>query len=209
MRSVSERCVFVFPVLRTYCDQLKELSVNVIDILVGRVSPTALVEPGPTQEQLQEILVAGASAPDHGRMKPWRFVLIQGNARSRFGDLMAQSLARREPGITEVRLEAERKKALRAPTIIGIAAALRDNPTVPEVEQILAVGAAAQNILIASHGLGFGGFWRTGSLAYDPDVKRAFGLSEADSIVGFIYIGSVGQPGRPHQVQIDEFVRYF
>jgi nitroreductase len=94
------------------------------------------------------------------------------------------------------------KKALRAPTIIGIAATARDNPKVPEVEQILAVGAAAQNILVASHALGFGGFWRTGSLAYDPDVKRASELSETDSIVGFIYIGSVGQPGRPHQVQM-------
>lgn len=182
---------------------------EILDVLLERVSPTSLNEPGPTHEQLQKILVAGASAPDHGRMKPWRFVLIQGTARLRFGDLMAESLARREADTTEVRLEAERKKALRAPTIIGIAAALRDNPKVPEVEQILAVGAAAQNILIASHALGFGGFWRTGSLAYDPDVKRALGLSETDSIVGFIYIGSVGQPGRPHQVQIDEFVHYF
>ena len=182
---------------------------EILDVLLERVSPTSLIEPGPSQEQLKKILVAGACAPDHGRMKPWRFVLIQGTARLRFGDLMAESLARREPDTNEVRLEAERKKALRAPTIIGMAAALRDNPKVPEVEQILAVGAAAQNILIASHALGFGGFWRTGSLAYDPDVKRALGLSERDSIVGFIYIGSVGQSGRPHQVQIDEFVRYF
>jgi nitroreductase len=182
---------------------------EVLDVLLERVSPTSLVEPGPTQEQLQKILVTGASAPDHGRMKPWRFVLIQGDARLRFGDLMAQSLARREPDTSDVRLEVERKKALRAPIIIGMAAALRDNPKVPEVEQILAVGAAAENILIASHALGFAGFWRTGSLAYDPDVKRAFGLAETDSIVGFIYIGSVGQPGRPHQVQIDDFVRYF
>ena len=182
---------------------------KILDVLLERVSPTALVEPGPTEEQLQKILVAGASAPDHGRMKPWRFVIIEGNARFRFGDLMALSLARREPGTTEPRLEDERRKALRAPTVIGIAAALRDNPKVPEVEQIVAAGAAAQNILIASHALGFGGFWRTGSLAYDPEVKRAFGLSETDSIVGFIYIGSVGQPGRPHQIQIDEFVRRF
>jgi nitroreductase len=188
---------------------MEEFLVTILDVLLERVSPMSLVEPGPTQEQLQKILLAGASAPDHGRMKPWRFVLIQGKARLRFGDLMAESLARREPGTTEVRLEAERKKALRAPTIIGVAAAPRDNPKVPEVEQILAVGAAAQNVLLASHALGFGGFWRTGSLAYDPDVKRAFGLAETDSIVGFIYIGSVGQAGRPHEVQIDEFIRYF
>ena len=111
---------------------------EILDVLLERVSPTSLIEPGPSQEQLKKILVAGACAPDHGGMKPWRFVLIQGTARLRFGDLMAESLACREPDTTEMRLEAERKKTLRAPTIIGMAAALRDNPKVPEVEQIFA-----------------------------------------------------------------------
>jgi nitroreductase len=176
---------------------------DALDALTGRVSPAQLVPPGPNAEQLQAILVAGASAPDHGRMQPWRFIVIDGEARTRLGELMAQSLQRREPAIPEDRRAAERKKALRAPTIIVVAAAIRDNPKVPDVEQVIAAGAAAQNMLVAAHAMGLGGFWRTGDFAYDAEVKRAFGFAETDAIVAVLYIGSVGNPGKPRQVDIE------
>ncbi len=169
---------------------------DAIEALMGRVSPAQLVEPGPSSSQLQTLLGVGARAPDHGRMQPWRFILIEGEGRARFGEVMAQSLKRREPGAPEGKLEAERKKPLRAPLVVVVAAAVRDNPKVPDIEQVVAAGAAAQNMLVAAHAMGLGGFWRTGATAYDPEVKRALGLGEQDAIVGFIYLGSVGIAGK-------------
>ena len=116
---------------------------DAIEALMSRVSPAQLVEPGPTAEQLEKILAVAARAPDHGRMQPWRFVLIEGGARSRFGEVMAESLRRREPDAPAGKLDAERKKAMRAPLIVVVAAAVKENPKVPEVEQIVAAGAAA------------------------------------------------------------------
>jgi len=167
-----------------------------IDVLTGRVSPAQLVEPGPSAAQLEQILAAANRAPDHGRMQPWRFLLIEGEARTRFGELMAQSLKRREPDAPQGKLDSERKKALRAPLVVVVAAAVRENPKVPEVEQIVAAGAAAQNMLLAAHALGLGGFWRTGAIAYDAEVKSALGLAPADTVVGIIYLGSIGVPGQ-------------
>jgi len=163
---------------------------------MGRVSPAQLVEPGPDPAQLQVLLAAAARAPDHGRMQPWRFVLVEGEARQRLGDVMAQSLKRREPDAPEGKLDAERKKPLRAPLVVVVAAAVKENPKVPDIEQVVAAGAAAQNMLVTAHALGLGGFWRTGATAYDPEVKRALGLAEHDAIVGFIYIGHVGLAGK-------------
>lgn len=172
---------------------------DAIEVITHRVSPAQLTEPGPTPDQLQAILAAGARAPDHGKMQPWRFLLIEGEARQRFGEVMAQSLQRREPDAPQGKLDAERKKALRAPLMIVVSATVRENPKVPDVEQVVAAGAAAQNMMLAAHALGLGAFWRTGPTAYDPEVKRALGIAEGDTIIGFIYLGSIGiaGPARP------------
>ena len=169
---------------------------DAIEALMGRVSPAQLVEPGPDEAQLRVLLAAAVRAPDHGRMQPWRFVLVEGEARKRLGEVMAQSLKRREPEAPEGKLDAERKKPLRAPLVVVVAAAVTENPKVPGIEQVIAAGAAAQNMLVAAHALGLGGFWRTGATAYDPEVKRALGLAKQDAIVGFIYIGNVGLAGK-------------
>lgn len=163
---------------------------DAMDALMGRVSAAALTEPAPDDVTLDRILRAGMRAPDHGRMRPWRFVLVKGGARERLGDLFAEALRRRDPNAAEPMLQAERGKALRAPLIVVVAATVKDNPKVPPVEQIVAVGAAAQNVLLAAHALGFGAMWRTGANAYDPDLKRALGLSPEDALVGFIYLGT-------------------
>ena len=170
---------------------------DAIEALMGRVSPAQLVEPGPDAAQLQILLSVATRAPDHGRMQPWRFVLVEGEARQRLGAVMAQSLKRREPDAPAGKLDAERKKPLRAPLVVVVAAAVKENPKVPDVEQVIAAGAAAQNMLVAAHALGLGGFWRTGATAYDAEVKRELGLGEQDAIVGFIYLGSVGIAGKP------------
>lgn len=175
--------------------------------LTTRISPAALDAPGPSASDLDAILRAAVAAPDHGRMKPWRFIVIDGAARERFGALMAESLQRREPAAPAGKLEAERKKALRAPLIVVIAAAVQPGAKVPEIEQVVAVGAAAQNMLVAAHALGFGGFWRTGAIAYDAAIKHALGLAEGDTIVGFLYLGTIKTPGQPRQNDVASVTR--
>ena len=169
----------------------------VLTALIGRVSPLRLVEPAPANAHLDQILAAGLRAPDHGRLRPWRFLLIRGDARHRFGDVLAESLKRRKQDLSESALQAEHDKALRAPLLIVVAAVVRGNTKVPEIEQIVSAGAAAQNMLVAAHALGLGGFWRTGDAAYDNHVKQAFGLNANDEIVGFLYLGHIETPGRP------------
>jgi nitroreductase len=164
--------------------------------LTSRTSTARFGETGPSEAQLADILEAAQRAPDHGRLRPWRFVIVEGEARQKFGELLATSLRRREPAASEQTLEAEQKKAFRAPMIVVVAAEVQQHPKIPEIEQVLAAGAAAQNILLAAHALGFGATWKTGGAAYDASIKSALGFSPKSQVVAFIYIGSVAVPGR-------------
>lgn len=170
---------------------------DAIEALTTRASPIALSEPAPDAAALASMLRAAARAPDHGKLRPWRFIIVDGEARQALGDVLAAALSRREPGIPEAALDKERSKPMRAPLLIVVAAHLREHKGVPAVEQIVAVGAAAQNILVAAHALGYGGFWRTGAAAYDETVKDALGLRPGDAIVGFLYLGTSSVPAPP------------
>src|SRR5580658_2572631 len=193
--SLATRCTGGNTVLEALDSRHHESAV--LAALIGRVSPLRLVEPAPANADIDQILAAGLRAPDHGRLRPWRFLVIRGDARHRFGDVLAESLKRRKQDLSESALQAEHDKALRAPLLIVVAAAVRGNTKVPEIEQIVSAGAAAQNMLVAAHALGLGGFWRTGDAAYDDHVKQAFGLNANDEIVGFLYLGHIETPGRP------------
>ena len=180
---------------------------SLIDLIRDRVSPAQLGEPGPSPEQLRLILEAASRAPDHGRMQPWRFITIEGDARHRFGEVLARALQRRDPNSPEAALDHERKKPLRAPLVVVVAAVVAENPKVPAVEQMIAAGAAAQNIVLASHALGFGAFWRTGAPAYDSEVKEALGLAAHDALIGFLHIGTIITAGKSKAPEIDSVTR--
>ncbi len=179
---------------------------NAVDVIMSRVSPLRLAEPGPGASETEAIVAAGLRAPDHGQLRPWKFLLVRGEAREAFGRLMAESLRRRQPESSDEALRMEAAKALRAPLLIVAAATPRPTGKVPAVEQVAATAAAVQNMLIAAHAMGYGGFWRTGPVAYDPDFIKALGLAESDQIVGFIYVGSIATPGRPKSAQPDGVV---
>jgi nitroreductase len=167
---------------------------NAIETLLARrsVSPRLMKAPGPTPEQLPTLLQAGARAADHGRLRPWRFIVFQGEARARLGEVFAQARRQRVPSATEADLDKERGKPLRAPLVLAVAAAVRqDLEAIRPVDQLLAAGAAAQNILLAAFAMGFGAMWLTGSNCHDHRVKSALGLHERDEIAGYLYIGSV------------------
>jgi nitroreductase len=169
---------------------------GMLDVVLRRTSPARLGVPGPDDASLELILAAGLRAPDHGSLRPWRFLVVRGEARSRFGELLAASLAARNPGATEASLEAERAKALRAPVLIVVAATPRDTDRIPEIEQIVSAGAAAQNMMLAAHALGHGAFWRTGPVAYDKAFKSGLGLREIDRIVALLYLGTIHAAGK-------------
>lgn len=178
---------------------------ELLEALNARQSAKTYGPDAPTREHLAQVLQAAVRAPDHGRLRPWRFMLIEGAQRRRFGDLLAASALRRVPGLSEGDLQRERDKAMRAPLIIVVACRVVPGTKVPAIEQILAAGAATQNILLALHALGYAAAWKTGEAAYDTEVKKALGFASDDHIVGFVYTGG-GQgvtvaPGKPASVQ--------
>ena len=163
------------------------------------IAPPFLTGPGPDAAMLAEILAAGASAPDHGRLRPWRFIVIRGEARARLGEVFAEALLKRQPDARPEALEQERGRPLRAPVVIAVVLKLDpQHPKIPEIEQILSTGAAVENILLAAHAQGFGAKWLTGANAYDDHVKAALGLTGDDRLAGFVHLGTVD--GNPPQV---------
>lgn len=166
---------------------------SLLETLHSRVSIPAhqLSEPAPDDQQLQQIIRCGLSAPDHARLRPWRFIIIRGSARHALADVMVQVARRNNPDISAVKLDAIREKPLRAPLILVIVATITpDHAKTPEVEQWLSAGAATQLIQLGATALGFGSIWLTGNNAYEPEVKKALGLAGKDHIAGFLYMGT-------------------
>lgn len=163
---------------------------DAIDLLLTRESAVKLQAPGPSPEDLDRIFAAAVRAPDHGRLRPWQFVVIDEDQRGAFGDLMADSMVRRDPNAPAEALQRERAKAFRAPCIVAVAAKVQRGHKIPEIEQLASASAAAQTIMLAVPALGYGAVWKTGTPAYDPMVKIALGLSAEDEILGFLYIGT-------------------
>jgi nitroreductase len=163
---------------------------DALELLHTRESAGRLSDPAPSDSELAAIFKSASRAPDHGRLRPWRFVVIRADARERFGDVMAVSLKSRQPDAAPETLARERAKALRAPLIVVVGVQIQSDSKIPEIEQILSGGAAAQNIMLAAHALGYGAAWKTGEPAYDAQVKEALGLQATAVIVGFIYLGT-------------------
>lgn len=163
---------------------------DAIEALQGRVSVARLVEPGPSREQLDQILRAAMRAPDHGVLRPWRFLVLEGEALGRLGEIFAAAIRHDQPDVDEATLQRVRDKPLRAPTVITAVAEVDPENRIPVEEQLLATGAAVQNMMVAAHALGLGAMWRTGSMAFHPEVKRGLGFAPRDRIVGFVYLGT-------------------
>jgi len=161
-----------------------------IDLLLARRSARALSEPAPDAGALALILSSAVRAPDHGRLRPWRFITVRGAARERFGELLADHLRRTQPEASADTLQRERLKAFRAPLIVVVAAHCSPAVKIPVIEQMLSAGAAAHAMMLAALALGFNAMWKTGSAAYDATVRAALGLEPDDAIVGFLYFGT-------------------
>jgi nitroreductase len=159
---------------------------------LDRVSTPAnmLIEPAPNDEQLAQIFRAAMNAPDHMHLKPYRFITIRGEARQALSAVFVNAVQIRKPDVDSDYLKKQGQKPLRSPLIVVLVASLHDEPKVPEIEQMLCVGAVANNMMLASNALGFGSIWLTGDNSYDDNVCRPLGLTSSERIIGFIYLGT-------------------
>lgn len=180
-----------------------------IDLLTSRASALKLVEPGPTQDQIESILKASVTAADHGRLRPWRFVVMQRDGRKRLGTLMADVQRATKPGISEEELEKTRGKALRAPVIVALVCQADPAHNVSVFEQQLAVAAAGAHLMLAAKALGFGSNWKTGSAADHPITRTGLGFGANDAIIGFFYIGTEPQPSPLSRASIESVTQYW
>ena len=165
-----------------------------MDVLLSRASNGALRDPAPEGRTLERIVAAGLRAPDHGRLRPWRFVAIRGEARARFADLCIAALRARDPTATDAEAARMRGKLTAPPLILALGVHVTPSEKVPEVEQMMAVAAATMNILNAAHALGYAGKWVTGPNAYDPAVASALGFGAEDRLAGLLYLGTPAEP---------------
>ncbi|MFM0731915.1 nitroreductase [Paraburkholderia sediminicola] len=166
------------------------------DVLLSRQSQWPLTEPGPADAELDLIFDAALRAPDHGNLRPWRFVTIRGDARGHLGDVLVDIACARSPGEPRSAHAHRRQKAYAAPLVIALGAALSAHPKVPEIEQLLSVGAATMNMLNAIHALGYGGFWSTGPDSYEAQLHDALGFAPNERLLGFLFVGMPKNPGQ-------------
>jgi nitroreductase len=174
------------------------------------VAPVALSGPGPTQDELETLLRIGARVPDHGKLTPWRFIVFQGDARERAGDIVAAGFAKREPGADATRIAAERKRMTMAPLIIGVVSRAGPHAKIPDWEQTLSAGAVCMNIMIAAKAMGYAGAWLTNWFSYDRDVLAQFGVAENERMAGFLHLGRAESiPEDRPRPALENIVTYF
>lgn len=187
-------------------------SPDTLDLLLRRrsTSAKAMGEPGPDSGQLRQILQAASRVPDHGKLFPWRFLVIEGEARAMLGEVLAEALIARNAGVSESLKRFERGRFLRAPVVVAVISSLKAEKPIPEWEQRLSAGAVCQTLLIAAAAAGFGANWLTEWCAYDDIVTQKLGLGEGEKVAGFVYIGTATAPleERPRPV-LDEIVSHW
>ncbi len=185
---------------------------DAIELLKTRrsVKPREMTGPGPSPAELETILTIGARVPDHGKLAPWRFIVFEGDARQRAGEVIARVFARKNPGASASDIEAERKRLTDAPLVIGLVSFTKPHPKVPAFEQELSAGASAMNIVTAATALGYGACWLTQWFSFDRDVLDGLGLKPDEKLAGLIHIGTPTKPSedRPRPV-LSEIVTRF
>ncbi len=168
-----------------------------LELLLKRRSAKAalLTAPGPTAAELDTILTCAARVPDHKKLVPWRFIVFEGEARAKFGELLARTVAAEEKDTpSAVRLEAERGRLMRAPTVVAVISRVVPNPGAPEIEQLLSCGAAGFSLCLAANALGYGTCWLTEWYSFNNTISNALGLAANERVAGFVYIGTDSAP---------------
>lgn len=164
---------------------------DTIALLKSRRSapPTLMAGPGPSADELRTILTVGSRVPDHGKLAPWRFILLEGAARERAGKLALKIRVSDAPELEEAKRAEESGRFARAPLVIGVVSRAAPHVKIPEWEQLLSAGAVCMNTIVAARALGYSATWLTEWVAYDARFRAALGLAEHERIAGFLYVG--------------------
>jgi nitroreductase len=152
--------------------------------------PRDMVAPGPDAAQLHEILAAAMRVPDHGKLNPWRFVIIPAEHRGDFAELITSAYRAENPQAGPIELDPLKQFAEQAPVMVAVISSPVQHPKIPAWEQQLSSGAACMNLLTAAHATGFVGGWLTGWAAYSETVIESLGGKPGDRVAGFIFLGS-------------------
>ena len=162
---------------------------EVFEAIYNRHSQKKVKPEAVPREMIEKLLDAAVQAPNHYKVRPWRFVVLRGEARYRLGEVMAASQLERHPEFPQEAFDKCRATPLQAPVVIAVGV---DKPTeskVLEIENICAAAAACQNLLLAAHAMGLGAKWRTGEWARDPKIKAFLGFEADQHMIAFIYVG--------------------
>jgi nitroreductase len=154
------------------------------------VAPRLLAEPAPSEAEIETLLTIASRVPDHGRLVPWRFIVIDGDGAARIGEVIASVYASDHPEAEPERLALERARLAQAPLVIAVVSRARPHEKIPEWEQILSTGAAGMNLVLAANAMGYATSWLTQWYAYDRRVLTALGLGDDERIAGFVHIGT-------------------
>jgi nitroreductase len=176
-----------------------------IDLIHQRVSSPVLDLPAPTEQQREQIIKAALRAPDHGALRPWRFIWIEGEARGRFADILVKAATQEDRG--EQAIAKAHKMPLRAPVLLAVISSPKPSPKIPLVDQRYSAAAAAQNVLLACESLDYASIWRTGWPVESQSVKHQLGLDTQEEIVGLIYIGTRrGQARSVEALEVSDYM---
>jgi nitroreductase len=185
---------------------------DVLELLKTRrsIKPRDMSGPGPSPAELETILTIGARVPDHGKLAPWRFIVFEGDARLRAGEVIAKVFARKNPNAQATEIEVEKRRLTDAPLVIAVVSFTKAHPKVPAWEQELSAGASAMNIVTAATALGYGACWLTGWFAFDRDVLDGLGLKPDEKLAGFIHVGTPAKTSddRPRPALADIVTRF-
>jgi nitroreductase len=158
------------------------------------VKPIELTGPGPTAAEIDALLTVASRVPDHGKLTPWRFIVFEGDARTKASRIIGDAFRERRPDATSDQVAVESARLARAPLVIAVVSRAAPHVKIPEWEQIMSAGASATSLVMAAHAIGYAANWLTEWYAYDRKVLDALGLAPNERIAGFVHIGRATKP---------------
>tara|TARA_B100000902_G_scaffold149236_1_gene145796 strand:+ start:2098 stop:2700 length:603 start_codon:yes stop_codon:yes gene_type:complete len=179
-----------------------------IKSLLSRRSVSQLTDPAPSKDEMDLVYQAAFRAPDHAWLRPWRFIEIRGQGRKKLAECFLNSVKKIED-IDEERAKKIADLPFRSPMIIVIISEIVEKPNVPRLEQIQSTAAAAQNILLALHDMGYAAYWRTGKYSTENNryIAEELELKKNSEVLGYLYVGTPSkEPNKIPNLNREDFV---
>ncbi len=181
----------------------------ILDLMINRSSQPRLELPGPNQEELEQVFQCALRSPDHMRLRPWRYLTIEGDGLNALGEVFLEAALSNGKELNDAQISKCKNMPLRAPLMIVGIASVQECEKVPREEQLISAGVGMGYMLLALQAMGYGGMWRTGDMAHSEHVKSKLGLAQTEEIIGFLYVGTPAGEGKPVPPALDsqEFVK--